>query len=271
MGYLKNLSRLHEATKQKRPDLIHAHYGFCGLLSALQRQVPVIVTFHGSDINVPRNRIFSFWAHRLATKSIFVHPDLPGKIRVGSKQAEVIPCGVNIETFYPIETSVARKSLGLNPVKKYILFSSSFDNRVKNYKLARMGIDLLGGDSTLIQLAGYTRQQVNLLMNAVDSLLVTSLSETGPLVVKEAVACNCPIVSTDVGDVRWLIGDTSGCYITSFDPVDVSEKLGRALEFSAQNGRTDGRNRIGMLGLDSDSITKRIINTYRDVISSQIY
>lgn len=100
-------------------------------------------------------------------------------------------------------------------------------------------------------------------MNAADVLLLTSRYEGSPNVIKEAMACNCPIVATDVGDIRWIIGDTEGCYLTSFDPGDVASKLQLALKFGR---RTRGRERLIELGLDSVSVAKRIVQLYQDVI-----
>ena len=80
------------------------------------------------------------------------------------------------------------------------------------------------------------------------------------------MACNCPIVSTDVGDVRWVIGNTEGCYKCSYEPGDVAEKIKMALEFARTKGRTKGRQRIIELGLDSESIAKRIVEVYESVI-----
>ena len=102
-------------------------------------------------------------------------------------------------------------------------------------------------------------------MNNVDMLLVTSLKETGPLVVKEAMACNLPVVSTDVGDVKWLFGNEPGYYVTSFDPKVVAEKIKLAVEFKEKYEKTNGRERILALGLDSETIAKKIISLYKKV------
>ena len=102
--------------------------------------------------------------------------------------------------------------------------------------------------------------------NAADLLLLTSKHEGSPNIIKEAMACNCPVVSTDVGDVRWVIGNTKGCYITSSNPVGVAQKVMLALEFSEKNSRTKGRERIMELGLDSDTIAAKIIAVYKKVL-----
>ena len=86
-------------------------------------------------------------------------------------------------------------------------------------------------DCELIELDNRNREEVNLLLNACNLLLLTSTSEGSPQVIKEAMACNRPIVATDVGDIRELIGDTEGCYLTSFDPDDVAKKIKLALQF----------------------------------------
>ena len=77
----------------------------------------------------------------------------------------------------------------------------------------------------LIELKGYGKEQINLILNASDLLLVTSLSETGPIIVKEALACNCPIISTNVGDVQKLIQNVQNCYISSYNPEDIKKKI----------------------------------------------
>jgi len=149
--------------------------------------------------------------------------------------------------------------------KKYILFSSVFSNKIKNYHLAKKAVKYIP-NAELVELKGYSKKEVSLLMNACDLLLITSFHESGPLVVKEAMACNCPIVSTDVGDVRWIFGDTAGCYITSYEIGNVENKIKMALEFANKHGKTQGRKRIIELCLDSDTIAKQIINVYKSVL-----
>jgi glycosyltransferase involved in cell wall biosynthesis len=95
---------------------------------------------------------------------------------------------------------------------------------------------------------------------------MTSISEASPQFIKEAMACNCPTVSTDVGDVKKLIGNTDGCYITTFDPEDVAEKVKMALEFRIKYKQTNGRKRIIELGLDSETVAGKVIEVYKKVL-----
>jgi len=151
-----------------------------------------------------------------------------------------------------------------------ILFSSSFSNGVKNYPLAQKACLLaekqLNKKINLIELKGFTRNKVASVMSQADCLLLTSFSEGSPQFIKEAMACNRPIVATNVGDIEWLFDNEPGHFLTSFDPKDVAEKIKMALDFKEKHGRTNGRQRIIELGLDSDSIAKKIIKVYEEVV-----
>jgi teichuronic acid biosynthesis glycosyltransferase TuaC len=276
-GYLSNLKKLKNKIRSFKPDIIHAHYGLSGLLAILVKgKYPVITTFHGNDINPIRvrsklklnfNKFFSKITFLFSNFSIFVNNSLAFQIKAKAGKYAVIPCQVNPDIFYPVEKSEARKQFKFLPEKKYILFSSAFDIDIKNYSLAMAACNILDG-AELIELKGYTRKEVNLLLNACDVALLTSLNEGSPQFIKEAMACNCPVVSTDVGDVRWVMGNTDGCYICSYGPTDVAEKIKLALEFRAVHGYTKGRERIPELGLDSRSVAKKVMEVYEKVLSS---
>ena len=231
IGYLSCLKKLIAQLKSGVYDGVHAHVATSGLLANLQRRVPVVTTFHGSDINVLSLRVVSFIVDLLSRRTVYISQNLLDKaIYAGKKKRAVIPCGVDFELFIPRSMQQSRQALGLVRHKRYILFSSNFDTGVKNYPLAKTAVDLLRDDKVeLLELKNYTRQEVALLFTAVDVALLTSYSEGSPQFVKEALACNCPVVSTDVGDVQSIMGDIVGCYITSFDPVDIADKLHRVL------------------------------------------
>ena len=261
-GYLGHVSALKDTIRSWQPDLIHAHYGMCGLLANLQRRVPVVTTYHGSDINLPNVRKLSRWAMRLSAFNIFVsqknidlaHP---------RKHFALVPCGVTLKDYPVLDKPEARRMMGLDAGKQYVLFAGAFDNAIKNAPLAQAAVDLLDGPE-LLELKGYTRSQVTALMQAVDALLMTSHSEGSPQVIKEALLCGCPIVSIDVGDVSEIMDGVGGCFISEANPSAIAEELQKALAFQ---GRTAGREVILRKGLTNDTIAAKIIDIYQQIIS----
>lgn len=260
-GYLKSFPKLKSIIHDSHPDLIHAHFGLCGLLANLQRKIPVVTTYHGSDINNAKVRVLSKFAIRLSAHNIFVSQKLV-EIAKPKKKYSIIPCGINLEDYPIVDKDKARKEMGLEIGKKYVLFSGAFDNPVKNYPLAKEAIDMIP-DTELLELKGYNRHQVALLMNAVDCFLMTSHSEGSPQVIKEAMACGCPIVSVDVGDAKDVTHDVLGCHVFE----RTAESIASALSIEINRSiRTAGRERILTLGYSNDLIAKKIISAYYSAI-----
>jgi glycosyltransferase involved in cell wall biosynthesis len=264
-GYLKNISGLRKLVKQINPDIIHAHYGLSGIIANLQRKVPVITTFHGSDINDKSIKKYSKLASVLTNHIILVSPTFIKKLKT-KKNLSVIPCGIDLNNFYPISKNEARQKLNLDLNSKIILFAGASENKVKNFILAERAINLLNFKVQLIELKSYTRKEVNLMLNGSDVALLTSFSEGSPQFIKEAMACNCPVVATEVGDIKWVFGNTDGCYLSSFDEIELAEKVKMAIEFARTKGRTNGREQIIKLGLDSETIARKIIDVYNKVL-----
>ena len=260
-GYLKNYFNLNRLIKTNTYDIIHAHYGLSGLLATFQSFVPVVITFHGSDVNLNRTNFYlSFLASRLSDANIFVHESLSKKLNLFSDKAEIIPCGVNLNLFKPIDKLASRDKLGLDHNYNYVLFSSSFNNKIKNAALAKLALSNFE-NIILLEMKGYSREEVHLLMNAVDILIVTSHSETGPLVVKEALACNCPIISTDVGDVKELANGTKNCYIVEYDAKQVEQRIRDIL---SSNKKSDGRAAVKHLSLEK--VATDVCSVYKRVL-----
>lgn len=268
-GYLGNLKSLKKAIDEFRPDVIHAHYGMCGLLANLQRQVPVVTTYHGSDINNPKAFRWSRLSMALSKFNIVVsrsHYDNVCKRKKWLKRkSKLMPCGINLDD-YPIEDkATARSLMELPSNRKLVLFTGAFDNKVKNYPLAREAVNLLNYkhpqyNAKLIELKGYTRREVAMLLNACDCLLMTSLSEGSPQIVKEAMACGCPVVSVNVGDVAHSIMETHGsALVNSRSPKELSFALARVI---SADKRTDGREYIVRHRLTNDTIAKRLNKIY---------
>lgn len=263
IGYLKNLSALKKKIERFGPQAIHAHYGLCGLLSNLQRKVPVVTTYHGSDINDKRILLLSRLSMKLSAWNVFVSRKTMELARP-KRDFVLLPCGIDLTDLQMTEKPVAREKMGLEAGKKYILFAGAFDNRVKNAPLAKETVSLLQDDQVeLLELKGYTRDEVTLLMCAADAFLMTSLSEGSPQVIKEAMACGCPIVSVDVGDVKERVGGVEGCFVAmTREACELAELLGRALAFE---GKTKGREKVDADGLNNELVAKKIMRIYEEI------
>ena len=269
-GYFKAVLKLNILLKNKKFDIIHGHYILSAIITILQFKVNVVASFIGCDINVYKNRLLSRWTvFKRAKALIFVSEKLQ-KISGYKGQSYVIPYGVDINKYFPIDKQEAKKYLQWSENVKYIFFASRFDRVEKNVQLAYEAIEILkrmGIDCKLIEFKNIKDEELNYYYNASDLFLLTSIREGSPQSIKEALLCNCPIVATDVGDINDVIKDIAGCYITSFDSKDTADEIMNALEFSSKFGRTKGRDRILELGLDWDTIANRIIEVYKSILA----
>lgn len=277
-GYLSRIKVLRDHLKNKDFDIIHAHYGLCGIIAYLSKTTEkLVVSFMGSDILGSVNKrgkytfegyLFIILNKYFVRKYDYCISKSPGiNDQIHSAYKVVIPNGVNLNLFKPLNKSFCRSHLNLDPHKKYILFPANSDRYEKNYQLALKASSLIKTGAELLLVFNVDQEQLNLYYNAVDCLVLTSRYEGSPNVIKEAMACNCPIVSTNIGDVEGVLGETEGCNISSFDPSDVAEKLSLALSIGK---RTNGRDRLIKLGLDSETIAKRIIHVYFQVTDNNI-
>jgi len=291
-GYLCSLKELRGKIEEVRPDIIHAHYGLCGLVaglaispfrpfSHLAHRPKLVTTYHGSDINVPSVMRFSKIAMRLSAWNILVSQRTQeiAFAQISSSVQEkcsLVPCGINLPK--PASELLDMKHI-LEPGKKHILFAGAFDNAVKDPQLAKLAVEELRGKIEepvqLVELKGFSRDEVNALMYACDAFLMTSKTEGSPQVIKEAMACGLPIVSVDVGDVRERLTISplnhlatspllDGCYVAdSRDPEEIAKLLMKALAFGK---RTDGRKLIDEMGLRNEEVAKKLVEIYKNVI-----
>lgn len=262
-GYIKEFFRLRKFVHTNHYNLIHAHYSYSAFISGLLLKQKVICSLMGSDVfSQPKPIRFTTWLfYRFIWKATITKSSEMQQIYPNSV---LIPNGVDFDIFTPIDSSLNTLKTELNPKFKNILFIAvDPESKVKNLNLAKKAIKILSDKSIKLHiLHEKTPQELNYYYNLADLLLLTSFSEGSPNVIKEAMACNLPIVSTDVGDVREVVGNTAGCYITSFEPGDVAEKIKKALEFGK---KTNGRENIKHL--DNKIIAEKIIRVYQQVIN----
>ncbi len=277
--YLSYVKKLREYLKKNQFDIIHAHYALSGWTAVLSRcKKPVVVSLMGSDIlgeYISRGRtslksklvvfltyLLQFFVDAIISKSENIHDKLTKK-----KISTIIPNGVDLITVKEGTKSGYRQELGLKEGTQYLLFIGNPANKWKNISLAKQALKRIDNDN-LELLAPYPipHKEVFKYLSAVDVLLHPSFMEGSPNVIKEAMACNCPIVATDVGDIGWVMGNTKGCYLSSFELTGFANKIKKALHFAEITGRTNGIERIMEIGLDSSTIANRIIGVYDNIM-----
>ena len=275
LKYLQRLPDLHALAA--RVDLIHAHYGYCGWLARSQRSRPVVVSFMGDDLlGTPdvtgRITALSKWvvqadrwlAH--AVDAVIVKSAAMARI-VAPVKAHVIPNGVDVSVFRPIEKQTAKARLGLADHKRYVLFPGRPEDPHKAFPLAEAVVQetavRLNEPLELLPLRGVEPDDVPLYMNSCDAMVLTSFAEGSPNVVKEAMACNLPIVSVAVGDVSELLDGVAECAICARDVGALSARLVKILERAEP---TNGRTAVEQKKLDLSSVARRVVDLYRGVL-----
>jgi teichuronic acid biosynthesis glycosyltransferase TuaC len=274
IGYFKHIFRLKRFLKKNKFDIIHAHYGLCGIVSNLAlKSKKLVVSYMGDDLlgSSRRNGSYSiagkfyvslnkWFACKRNDFNIVKSKEMSQVLR--NARHEIIPNGVNFEKFHPIEKNIARGKLNIPADKKLIVFAANPERPEKNIRLAREAVDRLNLPGAELKiLYNISQEELNLYYNGADLLLLTSFHEGSPNVIKEAMACNCPIVSTDVGDVKEMIKDTEGCCISSFNAKEAAGEIKKALEFGK---RTKGRKNISHLEINK--IAQKIIRVYEKIL-----
>ena len=288
-NYIKAVGALKTKIREFKPDIVHAHFGLSAITAELQSLVPVVTTFHnGETLNWHVNLLSSLMSLR-AKHVIYVAQHIRDLSYFKAKNYSIIPCGVPMDEMIITPKEEARKQLGWNPKKKYILFGGAFDNLRKNYPLLRDAVEKLKNDTSYIkhntsdiecvEMKNLTRSQCVLRMCACDLFALPSHSEGSPQALKEAMAVNCPCLATDIADVRELFGDELGHWILrnprktherwDGDEKSLDEMMELLKEALAFEGRTNGRKRIEELQLTNEQVAKRIVEIYEKILQEK--
>ncbi len=274
-AYLRAIRQLHARLRQAPYDVVHARFGQCGLVGRAQRKVPVVITYGGSDVQgvltASMSMRLKIWTLRsvswvlslLADEVIVVSRHLGEKLP--RRYYHVIPSGIDFTVFRPIDRQQARIQLALPPDKPLVLFVGNPDNEQKRFSLAERAFERAAAsiDAELVVLTGQPSARVPLFMNACDVLLLTSFQEGSPNVVKEALACNLPVVSVNVGDVRERIGAIEGCVLCESSAPEV---LADALLTVLKHPRRLASREL-IRDLDGTVLAEKVIDVYRRALA----
>src|SRR4030088_407030 len=176
----------------------------------------------------------------------------------------VLPHEIDLDVFQPTEREQAREALGLETNKKYLLFAANPEIAVKRFPLAKAVAEHLAEQDPAVELivvSKETQQRLALYMSACDALIFPSYQEGSPNIIKQAMACNLPIVATDVGDVGEVIGNTNGCYVCKAEMEEFVQRLAVILR---RRERTQGRAQVQHLA--RPVVAQRIIGVYEQVL-----
>ena len=266
--YAKAAMTLRHALREGSFDLVHAHYGLTGMVALVQRQIPTIVTFHGSDTGNPRVKWQAWVSWVVARRTVPVFVSRDGARRLGCPDAAIIPAGVDIDLFRPRPADVARRSLGWPVRGRFVLLPGARTNPSKDARLFDLAVRELRRvlpDVIAVSLEGFARQQVVDVMSAVDVTLMTSEFEGSPVSAKESLACMTPVVSVPVGDMPELLAGLPGCAIAPRDPVALAEAVLVAFE---RGGDSALRRRAEQYSCAR--IAQQTLALYRDVVGRSV-
>ncbi|KLK93513.1 hypothetical protein AA309_08410 [Microvirga vignae] len=278
MNHFRAWKHMRAQLRSKTYDIVHAHFGHASMIARLQRLVPVVVTYHGSDVMgivgsngqySLKGRFVSFISRLmslLVDEVIVVSPHL-GQ-RLPRKRYHVIPLGVDLDRFAVTPREQARDQLGW-PQDSFVVLFAALDlaNPVKRFSLAQEAVRQLE-DTIPVSLktaSGLKPEDIPLYMCAADVLLLTSIHEGSPTVVKEALACNLPIVCTDVGDVRDQLNGVVPGAICSSDPAALAEGLRQVFQSGC---RSNGRGKVASLA--EPLVAARVIEVYWGMLKQRI-
>ena len=278
LKYLQTLPDFHR--RARRADVIHAHYSYSGWLARSNLDRPVVISFMGEDLlgtpdhagrisrlshlDVQLSRRLARWADAVIVKSREMAAVL------APVAAHIIPNGVDVDAFRPLNRSEARRRLGWRDDCRWVLFPGNPEQPRKGYSWARAAFERARSLSTepleLVPLWKVPPTDVPLYMNACDAMLLTSYHEGSPNVVKEAMACNLPVVAVPVGDVAALTDGVSGYRVRPRNVEELSAALVATLRDPIPCA---GREQLLCLGLDLQSVAQRIIDVYREALAAK--
>jgi len=277
--YLRGIFKLRDILRYEEFDLIHAHYSYCGIVGLFQNRIPLLVSLMGSDLGsimvadekkTIRNRIESFSGKFIARFSdyLIVKSQEMAELIPFSKNIKVIPNGVDFNHFKPIDKAMALSKFDLPRKKRIVLFACDPQNARKNIALAKNAFEILNkqnpGEYYFWNAWEISHKMMPFVLNAADVLVFTSIFEGSPNLIKEAMACNLPIVSVAVGDVPEVISATKNCYIVDYEPNAIAEKLQTVL---TSGSRSNGREMIEHLRIEL--IALRLKDLYYSILEAQ--
>jgi glycosyltransferase involved in cell wall biosynthesis len=273
--YLKAISKINTLIEEKNISLIHAHYVYSAIASSFQKKVPVIASLMGDDVyGTPdksgKTSLSGYWEKSITKlflkkwKVVIVKSNEMRNL-LNHRRIFVIPNGVDLNFFKPIERKKARGILSWDGNKHHILFGGDPSNPRKNFPLAEQVIKILEGKDWNVEIHSLMKiphSQVPIYLSASEALLFTSFREGSPNIIKEALACNLPIVTVKVGDVEERLAGLPNCFIEEYNENSLANKLKQVLLNKEKMNFRDSLNDI-----EINTIAHKIKKVYEETLS----
>jgi teichuronic acid biosynthesis glycosyltransferase TuaC len=282
LRYFTEIPRLAAAIHTRTYAVLHAQHSYCAVQTAVIRNAlridtPLLLTIHEGETHsscpAGRSRKLSkrlvYWkrlkrfALNVSDFVVTVDEGLPRALGYRGPYAVISPA-VDTQLFRPMNSVECRRLLQLPQDKPIVFFPANTERPEKGAELFHASVSQLDAEVHVVYGGQIGRAEMPLYINAANAVVQTSYFEASPMVVKEAMACDTPVVSTDVGDVRSLFGAVPGCFCVDRHPSRIAEALQQALEFTAPVG---GRDAVLTHDLSPAAVARRYREVYQKVSS----
>jgi teichuronic acid biosynthesis glycosyltransferase TuaC len=247
LNYLRGMGAVRRLAGGGAFDLIHVHYGLTGLSALAQRRLPTVLTLYGSDVNVGWQLRVSRLAARRAARTIVCSRRM-AEILAAPRPPLVLPPGIDTDRFRPRDRGAARARFGCGERETVLFFPGDPARPVKDFALFEAAVERLASDAVRVfTLGGIPDGDLPHLYVAADCLVLTSRTEGSPTVIKEAIACGCPVVSVDVGDVAEQVEGHAGCHVTrTRAPEEIASRIADVLGAARPEPSAADRERLSL-------------------------
>jgi teichuronic acid biosynthesis glycosyltransferase TuaC len=281
LNYALGLPSILRAVRTTRYDAIHTHHTYTVALvdiarTLTHRRVPLVLTNHEGEAlartqravgdlasRFARSVAVKRWMARRADFVVFVSRQLSDAIATNGRH-EVIPCGVNMDKFQPIDRARCRAKLGIRADAIVLFFPASPTARGKRFELVDGAQKIIRRHHPHVQLltgGAIPHSLMPMYYNAADVIVQSSFYEASPTIVKEALACEVPLVSTDSGDTREIIDGVRNCFVCADDPAEIASRVLMCVGHRA----IGGRERLLAMGLSLEQVAQRLIRIYETI------
>ena len=257
-SYLRAGRELRSRFKGERFDIVHAHFGLTAWPALTVQADHRVVTLHGNDLYHPRSRPITVAV--LGKMDLVGTPTAEFAAKVPGAGAEravaILPCGVDVARFHPIDRRAARQKLGLDPKARYVLFPYDPARGLKRVDRAR---ELVGDDAQLLTLGAVAPEDVPTWMNAVNAVVCPSDWETFGLACIEALACDVPVLARPTGAHAEALDGIAGAHCGEWNLAAWRAALAPHLD--DPDPRIAGRSRA--LDYSAEALARRVAGAWR--------